>query len=284
MDFRTTLKIAGTAPVILAAACLISGGCDNKVAGKEPPPFRIVAKDAGFQAPVAIVAGIRHIIFENQGSEIHEAMFVRLAADMSPDDYVAAVQRGELFPKGAQDYSGPGLTSPGKTAEMWLKLDPGQYVLICWNSDHARTRPVHPFTVAETIVDNAVPKEDVVVKLVDFKFEIEGKFRAGQQVIRIETPGPSMHEVDFYRLHEDKTVDDLRRWRKDNGRGPAPADALGGALDSHDLKHAVWLRKNFSPGRYALHCEMPVESGAAAKSANLTHADVGMVREFVIEK
>ena len=68
MDFRTTMKIAGAAPVFLAAACLISGGCDNKVAGKEPPPFRIVAKDAGFQAPVAIVAGIRHIA---QGTNSH---------------------------------------------------------------------------------------------------------------------------------------------------------------------------------------------------------------------
>jgi hypothetical protein len=278
------MKITGAAPVILAVACLVSAGCDKKVGGKEPPPFRIIAKDAGFVAPVAIVAGIRHIIFENQGSEIHEAMLVKLAADMSADDYVAAVKRGELFPKGALDYSGPGLTSPGKAAEMWLKVDPGQYVLICWNSDHDRTQPVHPFTVGETVLDNEVPKEDVVVKLVDFKFEIKGNFRAGKQVIRIETPGPTMHEIDFFRLHEGKTVDDLRRWRKDDGRGPAPADALGGALDSHDLKHVVWLRKNFSPGRYVLHCEMPVETGASASGKNLTHADLGMVREFVIEK
>lgn len=78
-------------------------------------------------------------------------------------------------------------------------------------------------------------------------------------------------------------MDDLRRWRKDDGRGAAPADALGGALDNHDLKRVVWLRKNFSPGRYVLHCEMPVESNASATGTNTTHADLGMVREFVIE-
>jgi hypothetical protein len=60
--------------------------------------------------------------------------------------------------------------------------------------------------------------------------------------------------------------------------------ALGGALDSHDLRRVVWLRKNFSPGRYVLHYEMPVESGASPQSANLTHADLGMVHEFKIEK
>jgi len=41
-------------------------------------------------------------------------------------------RKGSLFPAGALDYSGPGLTSPGKTAEMWLKVDPGQYIIICW--------------------------------------------------------------------------------------------------------------------------------------------------------
>ena len=39
------------------------------------------------------------------------------------------------------------------------------------------------------------------------------------------------HEVDFFRLHDGKTVADLKRWRKENPGGPAPADALGGALE-----------------------------------------------------
>lgn len=78
------------------------------------------------------------------GAEIHEAMLVKLPNGMSANDYVAAAKRGSLFPEGALDYSGPGLTSPGETAEMWLKVDPGQYIIICWNSDHARTRSVHP--------------------------------------------------------------------------------------------------------------------------------------------
>ena len=87
-----------------------------------------------------------------------------------------------------------------------------------------------------------------------------------------------MHEVDIYRLHEDKTVADLNNWRKKQGHGPAPAEALGGALDSHDVQRVVWLRKNFTPGRYVLHCEMPVTN------TGLTHADVGMVREIEIKE
>jgi len=267
---------------ILTIVSFVSAGCNKRVLETDTP-FRIVATDAGFEAPEHVPSGMRHIVFENHGSEIHEGMLVKLPQGMSPNDYVAAVKRGALFPKGAVDCSGPGLTSPGEKTEMWVRLEPGQYILICWNAGHAKTRSAHPFIVDYTVANDAVPKQEVVLKLVDFRFEIEGNLRSGVRVIRVETPGPTMHEVDLYRLHDGKTVADLNRWRKEDPGGPAPADALGGALDSHDIKRVVWLRKNFAPGRYVLHCEMPLTTDASASHTDITHADLGMVREFEIE-
>ena len=78
---------------------------------KEAPRFRIVATDAVFEAPDRLAAGLRHIPFENRGSEIHEGMLVKLPRGTSANDYVAAVNKGLLFPEGALDYSGPGLTN-----------------------------------------------------------------------------------------------------------------------------------------------------------------------------
>ena len=156
-------------------------------------------------------------------------------------------------------------------------------IIICWNDKHARTTPVHPFTVEDVGADDdRTPKEDLVLKLVDFRFELEGDLHKGVQVIRVETPGPSMHEVDIYRLHEGRTVADLKRCRKTE-EATGPAEALGGALDSHDIRRVVWLRKNFTPGRYVLHCEMAVTPAATNDNHNLTHADVGMVREIEIK-
>jgi hypothetical protein len=266
---------------IFLAVCLLGFACQRQTAENEPPPFRIVATDAGFEAPDKLAAGLRHIVFENRGSQIHEGMLVKLPQGMTADDYVAAVKKGSLFPEGALDYSGPGLTSPDKATEIWLRVDPGQYIIICWNKGHAKTTPVHSFTVEEIgAADDRPPKEDVVLKLFDYRFELDRALRKGPQVIRVETPGPAMHEVDIYRLHEGSTVGDLRRWRKEKERenGPSPADALGGALDSHDIKRVVWLRKEFVPGRYVLHCEMPVTN------TTLTHDDVGMVREIEIKE
>jgi len=271
--------VGGTVWATVILVCLLSFGCHERTATKEAPPFRIVATDAGFQAPDALAAGVRHIVFENRGSEIHEGMLVKLPKGMSADDYVAAVRKGSLFPEGAVDYSGPGLTSPGRTAEMWLRVDPGQYIIICWNKDHDKTTPVHSFTVEEIgAPDDQPPKEDVVLKLFDYRFELSRPLRKGTEVIRVETPGPNMHEVDIYRLNEGSTVEDLKRWRKQHENGPAPAEALGGALDSHDIKRVVWLRKEFVPGRYVLHCEMPITN------TKLTHDDVGMVREIEIRE
>lgn len=262
--------------------CCLTVACQKKSV-RERPAFRIIATDAGFEGADRIASGIRHVVFENRGSVIHEAMLIKLPQGMTATDYAAEVKKGNLFPKGAQDYSGPGLTSPGNTAEMWLRVDPGEYLLMCWNGKHARTTAPHAFTVTSDNIDDEVPREAVVLKLADYKFELQGTLRKGSQVIRVETPGPNMHEFDLFRLHEGKTVEDVKRWRKqDDPTLPTPVEALGGALDSHDLSRAVWLRKDLVPGRYVLHCEMPVETNASAASSEITHADLGMVKEIEI--
>ncbi|PYI62194.1 MAG: hypothetical protein DMC60_03115 [Verrucomicrobia bacterium] len=281
---RKTMDLHSAIRVLMILLSLVSCGCHSKLGRERTAPFKIVATDAGFEAPDLIPAGLRHIVFENRGSEIHEAMLVKLPDGMTPTDYVAAVKAGSLFPKGAQDYSGPGLTSPGETVEVWVKVDPGNYLIICWNNGHAKSTPVHPFTVQYATSEDEPPKEDVVLKLVDYRFELEGNLRKGRQVIRVETPGPSMHEVDFFRLRDGKSVADVNRWRKANGRGEPPVDALGGALDSHDIKRVMWLRRDFTPGRYVLHCEMPVTSDSQTTNQQITHADVGMVREIKIDE
>jgi hypothetical protein len=257
-------------------------GCHPKPS--QDSVFRIIATDTGFEAPDTVPAGMRHIVMENHGTEIHESMLVKLPPETSADDYFVAVKRGTLFPKGALDYSGPGLISPGERTELWLKVDPGNYVLICWNDGHARKVPPHPFTVTNVLANDNAPKEDVVVKLIDYRFDLEGKLRFGTQVIRVETLGPSMHEMDLLRLHDGKTVADVTRWRKDDGRGDSPVDALGGVLDSHDIHRVVWLRRTFTPGRYLLHCEMPVETTAEITKQEINHADLGMIREFEIKR
>ena len=267
---------AGCFAAMLAPFAAVAGDADDDT-------IRIVATDAGFEAPAEVPAGLRHLHFANRGTRIHEAMLVRLPDGMDAQGYVAAVRGGSLFPEGARDYSGPGLTSPGQSSELWLTIDPGRYILICWNDDDSTTVPVHPFrAVAGKVPDAVPPAADVVVRMRDFRFELEGTPKAGAQVFRIDNAGPSMHEIDMFRLEPGRTLDDLKRWRKDTAATAAPVVALGGALDSHDIGHRVWIRLTLEPGRHALHCEMPIAMAAQAGSDFATHADAGMATEFEV--
>lgn len=261
--------------------------CEVQVAGEHGNNggiWRVVATDHGYDVPACIPAGLRHFVFENRGSEIHEAMFIKLPEDMSADQYLAAVQSGIDFPKGALDYSGPGLTSPGHRVDIWLRLDPGRYLLFCWFRGHSSTLPAHEIRVVDdSTPDSTVPEADIVIRQMDFRFEIEGGFQAGQQVIQFLTPGPSMHEADIFRLKDGMDIDDLRRWQQNAKQGPAPATAHGGVLDNHDIRRPVWLETDLPRGRYVLWCNMPMTADNTASSSTVTHADLGMFRQFVIQ-
>ena len=239
---------------------------------------RIVAVDGKMEAPQTMHPGMRHIIFENHGKQIHEAMFLKLPAGMSVADFQGQVDQGILFPDGVLDYSGAGLMSPGETTEVWVPLDPGEYVLICWN--HMR-HSVRGLTIPDgKRVDDTPPMEDAVLLMGDFKFELQGQVKKGTRVIKVQSSGPSLHEADLYRIHPGHSVADVTRWYKDDLHEPAPADALGGVLDSSDTKRVVWLRHKFIPGQYVFQCQVPFDMHAKSGSNPPIHADVGMVMTF----
>jgi hypothetical protein len=266
-----------------AAAAIASVVCF----GASGPAFnadaiRIIANDNGFEAPRTVSPGLRHIVFENHGTKIHEAMLIKLPPGMGVEGFREEVKKGALFPEGALDHSGPGLMSAGETTELWLRVDSGEYVLICWN--HTRDS-VRGFTVTKgESRDDTPPAEDATLVLRDFRFELRGRLKKGTQVIKIENRGPSLHEADLFRLHPDRVATDVQRWYKDELAGPAPADALGGVLDSHDIKRAVWLRRMFTPGRYMFHCGLPINLHARSGETSTIHADAGMVMTFEIDQ
>ena len=65
---------------------------------------------------------------------------------------------------------------------------------------------------------------------------------------------------------------------------PAPADILGGVLDSHEIKRTVWTQRAFSLGRYVFHCGLPMSLDAKSGDDTPIHADVGMVMSFDIDE
>lgn len=70
----------GMACLLMAtAARAADGGAAARRAGERlagQSTVRIIVTDSGFVASDRIPAGLRHIIFENRGKEIHEGMLV----------------------------------------------------------------------------------------------------------------------------------------------------------------------------------------------------------------
>lgn len=250
-------------------------------------PVTIVATDSGFTLPDTLHSGLNHLVYENHGSEIHECMFIRLPDGMSPADYVAQVKSGVAFPEGAKDCAGPGLASPGERVEMWVPLEEGNYITGCWIANHMTQRRPGAFVVRGAASPPVLPpQEDVTIRMVDFQFILSGPIKHGEQTIRYETIGPSMHEADIVRLADGRTVDDVRKWFKDQERDPLPGSIGGGCMDSHDLKRVSWVRRSFEPGRYVIWCDMPmIQSAEKADpdAARVTHADAGMFKEVTVD-
>jgi hypothetical protein len=248
----------------------------------------IIATDSGYVTPDTLHEGLNHIVFENHGSTIHECMFIRLPDGLEPQKYLDDVRAGYDFPEGAIDCAGPGLASPQQRVEMWLPLEAGRYLLGCWIGLHLAELPPHTIVVhGAPRAPVTPPKEDATLKLVDFRFELDGRIRTGSQTIRVEMVGPSMHEVDIFRLDGGRKLDDFRAWYPNRAKAPPVATAMGGVLDSHEIPSVVWLRRDFTVGRYILWCGMPmVQSGKdsdAGAAAHVAHSDAGMVMEFEVD-
>jgi hypothetical protein len=267
--------------VSVFAAILTLSGCQTKSVEPVERVLRIVATDERPPTPLRLAAGMRHIRYVNPTAKVHECMLVLLPEGMTVDDFVAAVKRGEDFPKGALDYSGVGLMSPGDSTDMWLKVDPGHYILVCWNAPHV----MYTLEVEKSDEPDAVPPNpDAVLTLQDYSFELSAPLHEGVQVVRVDTKGPSMHEADLFQLDEGKTADDIKAWEhmKSSVRGLPPGRALGGALDSHDISRQVWFRRTFAAGRHAWLCDMPMSQVAGDPASEITHSDAGMVMEFEV--
>jgi hypothetical protein len=277
--------VARNIPVLMVAVALVIAACsssDKTASVAHGDAIHFVATDSLYSAPDSIPSGMTHVAFENHGTHMHELMFIKLPDGMTREDYVAQVARGMDFPEGALDCSGVDLLSPGERAEAWLNLNPGNYILGCWFDDDLTSKPLHRVVVtADGHIASGPPRETATVRMIDYRFEISGPIPKGDAVLRVETAGPSMHEMDIYRLKDGRTLDDLRAWKKAETGAP-PMRAMGGVLDSHDMSNVVWFKRSFEPGRYVLWCEMPMIHNAGKDAPHVTHADAGMYKEFEV--
>jgi hypothetical protein len=226
-----------------------------------PNVVTVIASDFRFQAPAEIPAGITTFKLVNNGPSLHHIQLVKLEGGKTADDFLAALKAGGPPPQWATEAGGPNPPEAGSATSATVALEAGNYVMLCFipSADgipHMMKGMVKPLTVTGSARAGAAePAADLVMKLVDFGFELSQPLKAGRQTIRVENTGAQPHEVAIVRLEPGKQPADFFKWGE-KPAGPAPGKVFGGVSGIRPGSRA-FAEVDLPPGDYALICFVP---------------------------
>jgi len=300
-----SLLVAAALPV--AMACVPSDEADSPRAGAALTAgvVEIVARDLTLDAPDTIPSGWTTFRFTNTSPMIHFALVERLPDGVGIEEQqeqVAPVfQEGlERLAEGEVEAAlaafsqlpawfgeiafmgGPGLTSPGRTSQASVYLEPGTYLLECYvktdgvfhsfNPDPAAYGMVHEFTVTDDRGDAPEPTSTLRLTIsAEDGISMEGTPEPGEHTVAVEFADQTVHEnfvghdLHVVRLADDVDLQELERWmdwsRPTGLQTPAPAEFLGG---TNELPAGTtgYFTVTLEPGEHAWVAEVP---GSAAK-------------------
>ena len=225
-------------------------------------------------------SGMTRVLLVNQGQDVHEAVLVRVVAPGgTARDYVDQWKKGISWPAFGSDVGGVALTAPGDSNEVWLKLEPGRYLVICTKGDHLDRGMAGEFEVEATNEPMAAPPvADLRLELFDYAFRFPKQVPAGRRTIHVVNRGTEPHEMDIYRIPEGRSIEDWIAWSRKGEPGEPPLELAGGGGDFFPGREE-WFPVNLTPGRYLILCSVTkgMQPGGAP------HYALGMLWYFQVE-
>ncbi len=265
-NFAAHTSTAAATPIVLAPTA-------------NPRVVRVTGEDFKFEAPDVIPAGLTEFRFLNKGPAFHHMAILKLSGAKTVDDLRAALANPGPPPAWVKEIGGPNAPSPGLEANATLKMEPGNYALICFvdigGPPHFAKGMVRTLRVVAAKGPVASrPKADLTIQLLDYNFKLTSPIRAGTRTIRVHNVGKQHHEVELVQLAPNASVTDFMKWME-KMEGPPPGKALGG-IAGIDPGVSEYFRADFTPGNYALICFLP-----DAKDGK-PHFAQGMIRQIAV--
>jgi len=264
-----------TALLLLAGACAPRDDSPSESLDTADTPgvVDVIARGMTLVAPDEIPSGWTTFRFRNETPMIHFAVVERLPDGQGIESQQAEVapvfQDGlDLLSAGEVDAAlrrfgdlpawfgeivflgGPGLTSPGRTSQATVFLEPGTYLLECYvktngvfhsyNPDPSINGMVHEFTVTDESSEAVEPSSTIQIEISTAGgIEVEGKLVPGEHTVAVRFVDQTVHEnfvehdIHLVRITDDLDIAELERWmdwRQPMGlQTPAPAVFLGGS-------------------------------------------------------
>jgi hypothetical protein len=248
----------------------------------EMTEITIRAMDYSYEIPGDISAGLLSLTMVNDGMEPHHAQVVKLNDDTSVEQFTAALPQGEaaIFPL-VTFRGGPGLVGPGAQSSVFLNLEEGTYVLLCFVASpdgvpHLAKGMVLPFMVSAGSGDMAeAPQPDLTITMKDFSFELPETVSAGPQIWEINNLGPQIHELMIVQPADGMTQEDITAFLQTN-EGEPPFIPLGG-MQALSTGETGWMQLDLEAGDYIIICFVP------DPASGIPHANLGMIMPLTVE-
>jgi len=234
-------------------------------AAPEPNVVTVRARNYAFDAPDEIPAGLTTFRLVNEGPGFHHMQLVRLDSGKTYADLQQALKRPGPPPRWVVEVGGPNAPDPKSEANATQELLPGNYAILClvdlpekvphFAKGMSRSLTVTPKSGATAAALPRAPKADIVVRLVDYNFELSAPLTAGRHTFEVRTDAQQPHELELIRLEPGKTANDLLGWFQ-KMKGPPPGQAIGGVA-AVVAGVPVYFTADLEPGEYLLICFVP---------------------------
>jgi hypothetical protein len=169
---------------------------------------------------------------------------------------------------------GPGLVSPGRSSEVTVYLEPGNYVMECYiktadGKFHSALGMIRGLTVTQERSEAAPPSRvSVEMRLTNEGFGVHGEVSSGSHTIAVrfaeENPPLLGNDVHLVRLEEDTDLKEVATWMDwsqpggmvSDHRTAAPFQFMGGTHEM-PMGSTAYFTVELTPGRYAWVSERP---------------------------
>ena len=220
----------------LTAVALAVSGCGG---GGEPDAnvLDVRGDEYAFVMPEQTQPGWTTIDFRNTGDEPHEFALFRLDEGKTIDDVQALLSDPAAQQQGPPDWAnivaGVPTIASGAEASLTQELDPGRHVLVCFLEGPSGKPHFADGMIRELEVTGEArgdePEADAELVL-SRRFEAP-EVEAGERTLRFRNDGNKPASLFLVAYEQGKNTEDLERWEKAGGKGAAPAEFLGGAID-----------------------------------------------------
>ncbi len=277
MPKPTTALLLAASLTLALAAC----GQSPAPAPAALPEVTVTASATGDTLPGALTSGLVAVTLQNTDQRPHSAEFVRLRPDVTQDAVQSALAAGDFETLGTlvvESGSTPEVQAGG-SGRVILDLLAGDYLVVdeSANPDDPPVIAAHVSVTPRSGPAVAEPQADLTVNASDFAFDLPGNLHAGPQLWQFVNVGAQPHEVFVVKLHDGKTVDDVKAFLDEPQPdfSQAPADYVTG-IPPIGAGLREFYPITLDAGRYVAVC------GVMDPATGEPHDDLGMIMAFTV--